>query len=337
MKTKKRSLSFGLTVAFILSCVATGHAAPDFDSFKGKVITYVVATKPGGGYDAYARMIGRYMQKYIPGATIIIKNTPGAGHIIGANDVYRAKPDGLTMGTFSTGLIYSQIVGLEGIKFDLNKYSWIGKASSEHRVLIVSAKSPIKTIKDFIDSKEPVKMGSSGVGTADHNETLIIADALGAKVNVIAGFGGQEAEMSMLRGELTGLIGSYSSLSAFIKGKECRVLLQIARTKHKELPDVPLAMDQKLSDRGKKLVALVSGIAELWRLTAAPPNVPAEKLEVIRTAYRKALTDPELLKEAAKMEAGIDPSFGEDVAKLVKEALDQPQENITLLKQIVKE
>ena len=68
MKTRKRSLYFGLTVAFILSCTATGHAAPDFDSFKGKVITYVVATKPGGGYDAYARMIGRYMQKYIPGA-----------------------------------------------------------------------------------------------------------------------------------------------------------------------------------------------------------------------------------------------------------------------------
>ena len=336
MKIGKR-LSFVLAVAFIFSWVAVAQAAPDFDFFKGKVITYVVATKPGGGYDAYARMIGRHMQKYIPGATIIVKNTPGAGHIIGANDVYRARPDGLTMGTFSTGLIYSQIVGLEGIKFDLSKYSWIGKASAEHRVLIVSAKSPFKTIKDFVDSKEPVKLGSSGVGTADHNETFIIADALGAKVRVIAGFGGQEAEMAMLRGEISGLIGSYSSLAAFVRAKECRVLLQISRTKHKELPDVPLALEQKLSDRGKKLVALVGGIAELWRLTAAPPSIPAEKLEVVRTAYKKALTDPELLKEAAKMETGIDPAFGEDVAKLVKEALDQPQENITLLKQIVKE
>jgi tripartite-type tricarboxylate transporter receptor subunit TctC len=143
--------------------------------------------------------------------------------------------------------------------------------------------------------------------------------------------------MAMLRGEISGLIGSYSSLASFVRAKECRVLLQISRTKHKELSDVPLAAEQKLSERGKKLVALVGGIAELWRLTAAPPNIPPEKLEVVRTAYKKALTDPELLKEAAKMETGIDPAFGEDVAKLVKDALDQPQENITLLKQIVKE
>jgi len=130
-----------------------GARAQDTSFFKGKIINYIVATKPGGGYDAYARLIGRYMQKYIPGVKVIVKNVPGAGHIIGANDTYLAKPDGLTIGTFNTGLIYNQIVGSPGIKFDLAKYSWIGKASSETRVFIVSAKSPYKTFQDILNTK----------------------------------------------------------------------------------------------------------------------------------------------------------------------------------------
>ncbi|MFH1077639.1 MAG: tripartite tricarboxylate transporter substrate-binding protein [Pseudomonadota bacterium] len=108
-----------------------------------------MATKPGGAYDAYARLIGKYMQKYLPGSTIIVKNLPGAGHIIGANETYLAKSDGLTIGTFNTGLIYSQIVGQTGIRFDLGKYNWIGKANAEPRVFIVSIKSPYKSIKGF--------------------------------------------------------------------------------------------------------------------------------------------------------------------------------------------
>jgi len=81
----------------------------------------------------YARLIGKYMQKYLPGSTVIVKNVPGAGHIIGANETYLAKTDGLTIGTFNTGLIYSQIAGLPGIRFDLAKYSWIGKTGNGYR------------------------------------------------------------------------------------------------------------------------------------------------------------------------------------------------------------
>jgi tripartite-type tricarboxylate transporter receptor subunit TctC len=281
-------------------------------------------------------MIGRYLQKYIPGSTVIVKNVPGAGHIIGANETYLAKPDGLTIGTFNTGLIYSQIVGMEGIRFDLAKYSWIGKASSEHRVLIVSIKSPYKSIKDIVESKEPIKMASSGVGTASSNETLIMAEALGAPLKVIEGYSGREGEMAMLRGEVIGTIGSYTGLISFIKAKECRVLLQIAARKNKDLPDVPLASELKISDKGKKLVSLIAATAELGRFTAGPPNIPAGRLAVLVEAYKKSLTSPELLKEAEKMGADIDPDFGEEVAKLVKEAVLQPKENITLLKNTIK-
>jgi tripartite-type tricarboxylate transporter receptor subunit TctC len=337
VRAKCTFLYFVMMVVFMVSFTVPLPAAPtDIDFYKGKVINYVVATKPGGGYDAYARLIGKHMQKYIPGATIIVKNIPGAGHIIGANETYLAKPDGLTIGTFNSGLIYSQIVGFQGIKFDLTKYSWIGKASNEVRVFVVGVNTPYKTFKDILESREPVKMAASGVGTSAYNDVLITATATGAPLKVIPGYGGREGEMAMMRGEVVGQIGSYIGLTAFLKAKECRVILQIAARKHRDLNDIPLASELKITDKAKKILAVIEGTAELGRLTAAPPNVPAGRVRILRDAYKKALTDPELLKEAAKMDLDIDPGYGEDAAKLVKAAINQPLENMEILKKIIK-
>ena len=101
------------------------------DFYKGKTVTYIVATGPGGGYDTYGRLVAEYMQKHLPGSTFVVRNMPGAGHLVGANAIYASRPDGLTIGTFNTGLIYNQLIGLEGVKFDLTKMSWIGKAGAD--------------------------------------------------------------------------------------------------------------------------------------------------------------------------------------------------------------
>ena len=114
-------------------------------------MTYIVSTAPGGGYDLYGRLIAEYMQRNLPGSTFVVKNVPGAGHMIGANTVYASKADGLTIGTFNTGLIYNQLIKADGVKFDLTKMSWIGKAASEPRVFVVGSQSPIKTFQDLMD------------------------------------------------------------------------------------------------------------------------------------------------------------------------------------------
>src|SRR6516162_9342568 len=120
----KRILTAGV---FVLLSSTAAFAAATADYFKGKTITYIVATSPGGGYDTYGRLIARYMQKYLPGSRIIVKNVPGAGNIIGANEIYAARADGLTIGMFNTGLIYDQLIARKGVMFDLTKFSWIGK------------------------------------------------------------------------------------------------------------------------------------------------------------------------------------------------------------------
>ncbi len=333
-----RLIRYAVLLLVVLLSFEYSHAAanPDLDFYKGKVVSYIVATKPGGGYDMYARLIGKYMQKYLPGSTVIVKNVPGAGHIIGANETYLAKPNGLTIGTFNMGLIYAQIIGQPGIKFDLVKYSWIGKANTEKRVLIVDKRCPIKNFKELQESNTPIKMATAGVGTAAHQETLITAEALNIPLKPIPGYQGREGEMAMMRGEIDGQLGSYISLRPFIMAEGCRILLQIGATKHPEIPDVPLAIDMKASPRGKKLMNLVAGMAEMWRPTVAPPNVPAGRLQVLRDAYKKALTDPALLKEAEKAAMDVEPGFGEDVHKMIIGAVKQPPENVALLKQIIK-
>src|SRR4051812_19647971 len=112
---QKRWLALAAGMALLWS--AQGFAAPS-DMFKGKTITYIVATTPGGGYDTYSRLIAQYLQKYLPGARVLVKNVPGAGNIIGANTIYAARPDGLTIGMFNTGLIYDQLIRRNGVMFD---------------------------------------------------------------------------------------------------------------------------------------------------------------------------------------------------------------------------
>src|SRR5918997_2843269 len=137
--------TIGLAAAALAAATLPAQAQQGADFYKGKTVTYIVATAPGGGYDTYGRLVAEYMQKYLPGSTFVVRNMPGAGHLIGANAIYASKPDGLTIGTFNTGLIYNQLIGSEGVKFDMNKMSWPGRAGSEPRVVVCAPDAPIKT------------------------------------------------------------------------------------------------------------------------------------------------------------------------------------------------
>ena len=147
---RRKFLNNGAVLLMAIGMAASPAAAQTgADFYKGKTVTYIVSTAPGGGFDLYGRLVSEYMQKYLPGSTFVVKNVPGAGHLIGANTIYASKPDGLTIGTFTTGLLYNQIVKLDGVRFDLEKMSWIGKASSDPRVMTLGAQVPIKSYKEL--------------------------------------------------------------------------------------------------------------------------------------------------------------------------------------------
>jgi len=319
------TLSLGTLAALALSAPAAAQSGRDF--FQGKTVTYIVATTAGGGYDAYGRLVADFMQKHLPGSTFVVRNMPGAGHLIGVNAIYHSKPDGLTLGTFNTGLIYNQLIGLKGVRFDLKKMSWIGKASSDPRIFVISAKSPIMSFKDLRESKQTVNFATSGVGSASFVETKILSDALSLPIKIIPGFSGAEDMMAMRRQEVTGIIGSRSSFDDFVKNGYARYIAQIGGKES----DVPQLSSLISDPDAKALVALIQSQGELGRLTAAPPGIPADRLAALRAAYRNALDDKELQARAAKFGRPVDPAVGEDVAKMVRDALEQTPRMIALL------
>jgi tripartite-type tricarboxylate transporter receptor subunit TctC len=331
-----RSLLIALTSCCAVTAVASSVMAQEGAAFyKGKTVTYVVATSPGGGYDFYGRLVARYMQAALPDSTFVIKNVPGAGHIVGANFIYAAKPDGLTIGTFNTGLIYAQIAKGAGVKFDLSRMSWIGKASTEQRVMVVSALSPFKTFADVqaATTEKPVKVSIGGVGSAAYAETMIIAKAFNQNFRVIPGYVGGDSEMAMRRGEIDANFGGLATYEPFVENGYGKFVLQSGG---KAEQGVPQARDLAKTPEAKSLIALIDSQAEIGRFTAGPPNIPANQLETLRAAYKAAMENPELQEQAAKAEKPVEPLYGEDVAKRIRAALDQTPEMAAFIAEVTK-
>ncbi len=316
----------GASVFALLTTSSFAQTGADF--YKGKTVTYIVSTGAGGSYDFYARLIAEYMQKYLPGSTFVVKNVPGAGHIVGTNTLYASKPDGLTIGTFNTGLIYNQVIGREGIKFDLIKMLWIGKAASEPRVFVVAAQSPIRTFADLRSQKDPVNFSTAGIGSAGYVETTMLANVLKLPIKLQTGYNGNEDQLAMRRGEIVGSVASRSSWEAFVKNGYGRFIAQMGGSQK----DVPQLSSLITEPTGKTLIALIQSQGDLARLTAGPPGIPGDRLGALRDAYRKALTDKELLAKAEKGGNPVDPSYGDDVLNRVKAALNQKPEIVALLK-----
>jgi tripartite-type tricarboxylate transporter receptor subunit TctC len=331
-----RSVS-AILAAGVLGLVAlapAARAADAADFFKGRVITYVVATAPGGGYDTYGRLIARFMQAQLPGSKIIVRNMPGAGHIVGANMIYAANPDGLTFGTFNTGLLFQQLMKDKGIRFDLTKMSWIGTAASDTRVLVLRKGTGITDPKQLFDTSRPkLKLFAAGVGSAAYFDVKIAVYALHMNVDLIPGYNGNEGTMSMLRQETDGTIGSESSNSQFVEQGNGSFILEFGGPAGSKIPQ---AENYATSDDSKKLLAILGAESKISRLTAGPPGIPADRLDVLRKAYMAALADPALLAQAKKMQIPIEPIDGDQTAKVITAALQQSPENLKLLTEAMK-
>jgi tripartite-type tricarboxylate transporter receptor subunit TctC len=321
----------GCAAALLAFGIQPARAADGADFFKGKTVNYIVATSPGGGYDFYGRLIAKFMEKNLPGSTFVVVNKPGGGHKIGANLIYNSKASGQTIGIFNTGLIYSQVIGQPGIKFDLSKMSWIGKAASDPRVIMAATNGGPKTL-DELKGPKTWRFSSSGVGTSGYNDTQMLGKVLGWKYKMILGYRGTQSELAMRRGEIHAAVGSLSSAELFVKNGYGKFLAIIGGKSMKEAPQL---IDVVKGKDAKAIAALIGSQADLARFTAGPPAIPADRLAALRTAYDKSMADKTLQAQAARAGRPLEPLSGPEVHKKVRLALNQPPEVVALVRQIL--
>jgi tripartite-type tricarboxylate transporter receptor subunit TctC len=331
--TTSRILSFAALGAFALGGAQAASAA-DLNAYKGRTVTYIVATAAGGGYDGYGRLTARHLEKKLPGSTFVVVNRPGAGHIIGTNLIYTAKPDGQTIGTFNTGVIYSQILKRKSVRYDLAKMSWIGKAAAESRTIMVSATTPFMNFLDFQKAKEPVKMAISGIGSSAYMELQLLAKVFEANFKLLPGYSGNDDEMAMMRGEVVGKMGSTGGQGAFVRSGRGRFVLRIGGEWPSDLTPAMRGEDIAKTNLQKAVVTLIGSQADMFRVTAGPPNIRKDRLDALRAAYDAAFKDPQLLAEAKKLNWDISPLVGDPVGKAISAALEQPPEIVAMMREV---
>ncbi|MCC6887642.1 MAG: hypothetical protein IT536_03825 [Hyphomicrobiales bacterium] len=301
-------------------------AATDF--YQGKTISIIVAYPPGDGSDVYARLLTRHLGAHIPGnPSFVVHNRPGASGLLGSNHLYNVAPkDGLTFSIISRSVAIQQITGNTAIKFDAGKFSWIGTASSYQNDaygLIVRDGAGIKTLDDLRTSARPILFGTSATpGDSFYDIPQIARELWNLNIKLVKGYSSPETILAMDRGEIDGRGIGISALSQFrpdwVKGIGARFIVQFGHQKRWEgMADVPTAYELTSIAADRELISMVELPLLMARPYAAPPGIPADRLQILRQAFMAAHRDPAFLAEAAKLNLEISARSGSDVDAMI--------------------
>jgi len=318
-----------------LLCAGAGHAA---DVYEGKKITIIAGAAAGGGHDIFARMLARHLPKYIPGSPIVIvQNMPGAGGTRATEFIYS---QGAKDGTMIAGVFPGAIIGplLEDgttYRYDPLKFAYIGSGDSDTRICAVLKTSKITSFADLRDTQ--VAFGSSAPGGSTHDYAWMAANLAGAKIKVVTGYQGTPpVTLAMERGEVDGLCGwgwsiFKSERTDWKTNNPFRILVQMALSPEPELTTLGAPDFYSFLTPDKRRIAeLILSQQAFARPYIAAPDTPADRLEILRAAFMKALADPELVAEFAKINITNKPTPGDQLQKLVEQVYATPADIVAL-------
>ena len=317
-------------VAGMFASVTSSFAADDF--YKGKTIKFLVGYRAGGGYDTFTRAVARHIGRHIPGnPSASVENRGGAGSLIAANTIYNnTKADGLTAGVFGSGLVTQQALDARGIRFDAQKFNWIGSMSEGTPVCAIMGFTGLETLKDVRNSKKPLRMGSTGSGSTTDDLPKLMNGLMGTNFDVISGFKGTSAvRLAMRRKELDGACWTWESMRATAKSMldatgDQRLIPFIIEGDYEdpEVSNLP-EFTEVIKDK-EDLAAFKAWLNpyEFFRPVVLPPNTPEERVKILRDALRETMNDPKFLTDAKKSKLDVSYTSGERIETLVDEVLN---------------
>jgi len=331
-----------LVVIASLGFVAAQTPVQAQDFYKDKTLTIIVGYSPGGSFDLYARVIARYIGRYLPGdPTRVVENMPGAGGIIAANHLYnRVKPDGLTIGAWASPLILQHIMGNEAAQFDGRKFGYLGIPSPYDTVCTFNQQSGITKMEDWINAKRPQKISAIGPGTSTSDIPKLLKAALNLPMDVIDGYkGGADARLAVESGEVDGYCGSWGTVetvwrSAF-ENKKLHTVLQASLKSHPKYKHVPLAINYAKTEEARELLVVADNAHGAQFPFSVPPGMAKDRLEILQQAFMRTFKDPGLVAEAKKSQLDIDPVDGPTITKTLTGLYNLKPATVARLKDIL--
>jgi tripartite-type tricarboxylate transporter receptor subunit TctC len=338
--TLRRLFGAGAAIVSLAAFAGAPATAQDVASFyKGRQMTIVVGSSAGGGYDTYARLVGRHMGKHIPGNPIfIVQNMPGAGGNVSANYLYNVAPkDGTVIGAYQSGVILEPLLGKTPVKHDPSKAIYLGSANDDVYICIARADAPAKSFQDVLNT-ELILSASQSSSTADYPE--VINAVLKSKFKVVTGYAGsREIALAIERGEAQGACGlAWPSINATQPGwfdtGRMKVILQTHATGHPELnaKGVPLAHSFAKTAEDRAMLDLFFSQSRFGRPFVIAPEVPKDRADALRKAFAATMQDPDARAEASKMRLDMEPVSAADVQEEVRKVYASPPAIIAKVK-----
>jgi tripartite-type tricarboxylate transporter receptor subunit TctC len=325
------------------ACVIGGpvQAQSVEDFYRGKQISLVIGTSPGGDYDLRGRMLARYMGKYIPGnPTIVPRNMPAGVGLQAASWLYSVAPkDGTSLHMVMQNMPMHQVLGGQGVQFDAGQFNWIGNTTNSPNTVATWHTTGVRTVEDA--RKTEVIVGAPGTATSSVYYPMVMNALLGTRFKIIAGYpGGNDVNLAMERGEVGGR-GSNSWASwvstkpDWLKEKKVHMLVQIGLSRHPDMPDVPLLTELAANEQDRAVLRFMSADTAFSRALATTPEVPADRVRALRRAFDAAMKDADLVAESAKAQRDLSADTGEEVQKVVMELIQTPPAVIERTKAIL--
>lgn len=324
----------------LIGLAALGLAPAQADDvYKGKMITIVVGFSPAGGYDTYARNLGRYIGNHIPGhPTVIVQNMPGAGSLTAVRYLDLTAPkDGTVMTIFNPGLVTESIVDPARVNLDFRNFSWVGVVTPDFRVCYGYGPKTVKSWDELMHDGKQFIIGSTGKGSGNYINGATLREVFHAPVKQVLGFpGSAEQRLAIEQGELDGDCGSYSSIPQdWIKKGLVHAFVRFIRTRPAAIPKSAAFIGNfAKSEAQRQLLQLLNGGDEVGRPFIMSKQVPADRLAIIRKAFDDTMKDPAFLADMAKQQLPVHPIAGTEAAKIVSDLMKVPADVVAEAKPI---
>ena len=310
-----------LSLLVFAGCAAATEPPGRF--YEGKVLTLLVGSEAGGGYDAQARLLARHIGDHIPGhPAVVVQNMPGAGGLTAANFFANAAPkDGTTFSLLYRGALTAKLSTPEAVRFEVGSMNWLGSLASEPGLLIAWRTASVKTAADLLTTE--LIVGGAGAGNDSETSARLLNAALGAKMRIVSGYPSVNAvTLAMERGEVEGLADWALSNLMLLKPQYVRdhlvnVLLQLGVKRSAQLPDVPTPLELTSSELDRQVLKLYYTPKSVSRPVAAPPGAPPDRVSLLRTAFAQTTVDPAFLADAAATKIPIDVTPPDGLAAAV--------------------